>query len=97
MLRDLGPAMNPFAAFLLLQGLETLSLRSQRHCDNALALAKFALSSNLSRFLTSTRAYHKGSWRRIPWSLGYRILDCHRTPPTPWRALSSGRTLLGVF
>lgn len=33
--------MNPFAAFLLLQGLETLSLRGQRHCDNALALAQW--------------------------------------------------------
>lgn len=33
--------MNPFAAFLLLQGLETLSLRGQRHCDNALAVAKW--------------------------------------------------------
>ncbi|KAJ8495580.1 hypothetical protein ONZ45_g12794 [Pleurotus djamor] len=41
MLRDIGPAMNPFAAFLLLQGLETLSLRGQRHCDNALALAQY--------------------------------------------------------
>ncbi|KAG8996196.1 Homocysteine synthase [Tulasnella sp. 427] len=40
-LRDLGPALNPFAAFLLLQGLETLSLRVQRHCDNALALAQW--------------------------------------------------------
>ena len=40
MLRDLGPCMNPFAAFLLIQGLETLSLRGQRHCDNAMALAK---------------------------------------------------------
>ena len=40
-LRDLGPALNPFAAFLLLQGLETLSLRAQRHCDNALALARY--------------------------------------------------------
>ncbi|KAG9312557.1 O-acetylhomoserine ami [Chiua virens] len=39
LLRDIGPALNPFAAFLLIQGLETLSLRSQRHCDNALALA----------------------------------------------------------
>ncbi|KAF8451918.1 Cys/Met metabolism PLP-dependent enzyme-domain-containing protein [Boletus edulis BED1] len=39
LLRDLGFALNPFAAFLLIQGLETLSLRSQRHCDNALALA----------------------------------------------------------
>ncbi|KIK99497.1 hypothetical protein PAXRUDRAFT_822656 [Paxillus rubicundulus Ve08.2h10] len=39
LLRDLGPALNPFGAFLLIQGLETLSLRAQRHCDNALALA----------------------------------------------------------
>ncbi|KLO11958.1 O-acetylhomoserine ami [Schizopora paradoxa] len=40
-LRDLGACLSPFAAFLLLQGLETLSLRSQRHCDNALALAQW--------------------------------------------------------
>ena len=39
-LRDLGPCLSPFNAFLLLQGLETLSLRAQRHCDNALALAR---------------------------------------------------------
>ncbi|OZJ06994.1 Homocysteine synthase [Bifiguratus adelaidae] len=38
-LRDLGACQNPFGAFLLLQGLETLSLRVQRHVDNALALA----------------------------------------------------------
>lgn len=40
LLRDLGPALNPFGAFLLLQGLETLSLRAQRHSENALALAQ---------------------------------------------------------
>ncbi|KAI0641748.1 O-acetylhomoserine ami [Trametes meyenii] len=40
-LRDMGPAMDPFAAFLLLQGLETLSLRAQRHSDNALELARW--------------------------------------------------------
>jgi O-acetylhomoserine (thiol)-lyase len=38
-LRDYGPCLSPFNAFLLLQGLETLSLRVQRHVDNALALA----------------------------------------------------------
>jgi O-acetylhomoserine (thiol)-lyase len=38
-LRDLGPCLSPFNAFLLLQGLETLSLRVERHCQNALALA----------------------------------------------------------
>lgn len=40
-LRDLGPAISPFNAFLLLQGLETLSLRVQRHCDNAQQLAEW--------------------------------------------------------
>ncbi|KIP04426.1 hypothetical protein PHLGIDRAFT_25617 [Phlebiopsis gigantea 11061_1 CR5-6] len=40
-LRDLGATMNPFASFLLLQGLETLSLRAERHSQNALALARF--------------------------------------------------------
>lgn len=40
-LRDLGPCLSPFNAFLLLQGLETLSLRVQRHCDNALELAQW--------------------------------------------------------
>ncbi len=40
-LRDLGPCLSPFNSFLFLQGLETLSLRVQRHCDNALALAQW--------------------------------------------------------
>ncbi|MED3842827.1 homocysteine synthase [Geobacillus stearothermophilus] len=41
LLRDLGAALSPFNAFLLLQGLETLHLRMQRHSENALAVAKF--------------------------------------------------------
>jgi O-acetylhomoserine (thiol)-lyase len=40
-LRDFGPSQSPFNSFLLLQGLETLSLRVQRHVDNALALAEW--------------------------------------------------------
>ncbi|HNM25696.1 MAG TPA: O-acetylhomoserine aminocarboxypropyltransferase/cysteine synthase [Saprospiraceae bacterium] len=40
-LRDYGPAISPFNSFLLLQGLETLSLRVQRSVDNALALAQW--------------------------------------------------------
>ncbi|KAI6144351.1 Cys/Met metabolism PLP-dependent enzyme-domain-containing protein [Pisolithus tinctorius] len=44
LMRDLGPALNPFGAFLLIQGLETLSLRAQRHSDNALALATWLLN-----------------------------------------------------
>lgn len=38
-LRDFGPALSPFNSFLLVQGLETLSLRVQRHVDNALEIA----------------------------------------------------------
>ncbi|MEP7108459.1 MAG: O-acetylhomoserine aminocarboxypropyltransferase/cysteine synthase [Ferruginibacter sp.] len=40
-LRDFGPSQSPFNSFLLLQGLETLSLRVQRHVDNAMALAQW--------------------------------------------------------
>lgn len=41
LLRDLGPAATPFNAFLIAQGLETLSLRVERHVENALAVARF--------------------------------------------------------
>ncbi|MCG7394145.1 O-acetylhomoserine aminocarboxypropyltransferase [Microvirga sp. ACRRW] len=39
-LRDLGPALSPFNAFLIINGIETLPLRMQRHSDNALAVAE---------------------------------------------------------
>ena len=67
---DIGPALNPFGAFLLLQGLETLSLRGQRHSENALALARFAdlahafLASFSSDLLTAT-------WKNTHKSPGY--------------------------
>lgn len=40
-LRDLGPALSPMNAFLILTGIETLGLRMQRHCENALRVAKY--------------------------------------------------------
>lgn len=40
-LRDLGPALSPFNSFLFIQGLETLSLRVDRHCENAAKLSKW--------------------------------------------------------
>ena len=40
-MRDLGPCISPMNAFLIQQGVETLSLRMQRHCDNALAVAEW--------------------------------------------------------
>jgi len=41
LLRDMGGCISPLNAFLILQGIETLSLRMQRHCDNALKVAEF--------------------------------------------------------
>lgn len=40
-LRDTGACLSPFNAFMLLQGIETLALRMDRHCSNTLAVAKF--------------------------------------------------------
>jgi len=40
-MRNIGPCISPFNSFLILQGLETLTIRMQKHCENALALAKF--------------------------------------------------------
>lgn len=54
LLRDIGPALSPFNAFLLLQGLETLHLRMPRHSENALAVAKFL------------EAHPKVSWVNYP-------------------------------
>jgi O-acetylhomoserine (thiol)-lyase len=41
LLRDLGPALSPFNAFLILQGVESLSVRVERHCENAMKVAQF--------------------------------------------------------
>ena len=43
LLRDLGPAISPFNAFLILQGIETVALRMERHCSNAQAVVDFLL------------------------------------------------------
>jgi O-acetylhomoserine (thiol)-lyase len=51
-LRDLGGALSPFNAFLFLQGLETLSLRMQRHVENALAVAEFLDGQELASQVT---------------------------------------------
>jgi O-acetylhomoserine (thiol)-lyase len=51
-LRDLGASQSPFNSFLLLQGLETLSLRVQRHVDNALELAQWLDDHELVEWVT---------------------------------------------
>lgn len=45
-LRDLGPSISPFNAFMILNGIETLPLRMQRHADNALGVAKWLAASD---------------------------------------------------
>jgi O-acetylhomoserine/O-acetylserine sulfhydrylase len=61
-LRDYGPAISPFNSFLLLQGLETLSLRVQKQVDNALALAQWLESHPSVEFVNypglSSSPYH---------------------------------------
>uniref|UniRef100_UPI0040472D17 O-acetylhomoserine aminocarboxypropyltransferase/cysteine synthase family protein n=1 Tax=Algoriphagus sp. TaxID=1872435 RepID=UPI0040472D17 len=62
-LRDFGPSLSPFNSFLLLQGLETLSLRVHRHAQNALALATWLESHQAVAFvyypgLTSSPYHH---------------------------------------
>src|SRR5215210_8606033 len=51
-LRDLGACLSPFNAFLFLQGLETLSLRMERHVANALAVASYLESNALASNVT---------------------------------------------
>jgi O-acetylhomoserine (thiol)-lyase len=62
-LRDFGPAISPFNSFLLLQGLETLSLRVQRSVDNALALAQWLEKHDLVESVNypglESSPYHK--------------------------------------
>ncbi len=53
-LRDFGPAQSPFNSFLLLQGLETLSLRIERHNENALKLAEYLKSHDSVEWVNFT-------------------------------------------
>lgn len=61
LLRDLGPAISPFSSFLLLQGLETLSLRLERHTANAQALAEWLESRD------EVEAVHYAGLPSSPW------------------------------
>jgi O-acetylhomoserine (thiol)-lyase len=62
-LRDFGASQSPFNAFLLIQGIETLSLRAQRHADNALALAQWLENHPAVEYVLypglASNAYHE--------------------------------------
>jgi O-acetylhomoserine (thiol)-lyase len=73
-LRDFGPSQSPFNSFMLLQGLETLSLRVQRHVDNALALATWLESNPAVEFVwypgLKSSPYHELAKEYLPNGFG---------------------------
>ncbi|MEM9996247.1 MAG: O-acetylhomoserine aminocarboxypropyltransferase/cysteine synthase [Bacteroidota bacterium] len=73
-LRDLGAALSPFNAFLLLQGLETLSLRAERHAENALALARWLEAHDAVEWVwypgLESHAYHEAAKQYLPRGFG---------------------------
>jgi O-acetylhomoserine/O-acetylserine sulfhydrylase len=77
-LRDLGPAISPFNSFLLLQGLETLSLRMDRHIKNTLALAEW---------LEKQQYVEKVNYPGLPGNPNYRLAQKY-LPKGPGGVLS---------
>ena len=73
-LRDLGPSLSPFNAFLILNGIETLPLRMQRHSDNALKVATFLAGHDLVAWVSypglETDRYHALAQRYTPKGAG---------------------------
>ena len=69
-LRDTGATMSPFAAFLTLQGLETLHLRMARHCENALEVARFLEAHEDVEWVNypglPSHAHHEAAKRYLP-------------------------------
>jgi O-acetylhomoserine (thiol)-lyase len=73
-LRDFGPALSPFNSFLFLQGLETLSLRMERHSENALKAAQFLAGHERVAWVNypglETSAYRTLAGRYLPRGAG---------------------------
>lgn len=73
-LRDNGPALSPFNAFLLLQGVETLSLRGERHAQNTLALAQWLEKHPAVEYVNypglESNPYHTLAKRYLPRGAG---------------------------
>jgi O-acetylhomoserine (thiol)-lyase len=73
-MRTLGPTLSPFAAFLLLQGIETLHLRMPRHCEAALAVAKHLAEHPLVEWVRypflDRDPYRKAAERYLPHGAG---------------------------
>ena len=69
-LRDLGPAISPFNAFQILTGCETLPLRMERHCENALAVARWLESHDAVSWVSyaglESSAHHAAQQKYMP-------------------------------
>jgi len=92
-LRDLGPSLSPFNAFLILTGIETLPLRMQRHCDNALEVARFlskhpavARVSYRACLTTPTTRSPPATARKGPGRCSRSASRAATTPAWPWSA-----------
>ncbi len=73
-LRDLGPALSPFNAFLILNGIETLPLRMARHCENAQRVAEFLSGHKQIEWVSyaglPTDPYHELACKYMPKGAG---------------------------
>ena len=73
-LRTFGPALSPFNSFLFIQGLETLHLRMERHCSNALAVARFLKDHPAVTWVNypglTDNPYHELAKRYLPKGVG---------------------------
>ncbi len=74
LLRDFGPSLNPFAAQQLLLGVETLSLRAERHAQNAQALAEYLEKSPYVSWVSypglKSHPYHEAAKKYLPRGAG---------------------------
>ncbi len=73
-LRDIGPALSPFNAFLILTGIETLPLRMQRHCDNAATVAAWLAAHDMVAWVSypglPSDRYHSLAKKYVPKGAG---------------------------
>lgn len=73
-LRDLGPALAPMNAFLILNGIETLALRMERHCENAMKVAKWLQAQDAVEWVSyaglPTDAYYTLGQKYMPKGAG---------------------------
>ncbi len=97
LLRDLGPSMSPFNAFLFLQGLETLHLRMQRHSENALAVSRFLTTHPKVAWVNYTglesHPSYKLARKYLPDGCG-AIMGFGIKGATPSQQRENGRTLI---